>query len=104
MSVNYESALIYGYNCDRSQWSREDIEQMDELGWDIVEDYYDADGFLYIGKVISHTNCFEEARVDCLAGLEQAKIDIKHIFADTPWELVNKLPQERSMYHLCYAT
>ena len=103
MSVNYKSALIYGYSCDPNKWSSEERERMEELGWDIISDVYD-DNFLYIGKILSKTDCYEEARVDCLASLEQVIIDVNHIYSITSWYLTDKLPPERSMYHLCYAT
>lgn len=102
MSVDYKSALIYGYSCDPKDWSYEDREKMEELGWDVISDGY-SDKFLYIGKTISQTDCYEEARVDCLASLDQVEIDIKHIYADTPMEFVKNLPLYRSIYHLCYA-
>lgn len=103
MSVDYNSALIYGYSCDPKDWPYEARDAMEELGWDVISDYY-SDKFLYIGKIISHTSCFEEARVDCLASIDQVEIDIKHIYADTPMSLVQHLPLYRSIYHLCYAT
>lgn len=103
MSVEYKSALIYGYNCNPKEWSHEDRDKMEELGWDIISDGY-CDEFLYIGKIISKTDCYEEARVDCLASMEQVEIDIRHIFAETPLEYIRHLPIYGSIYHLCYAT
>ena len=71
MSVNYESALIYGYNCSNYQdeWSIEELEQMKEIGWDVIRDGY-SDKFLFIGKIISQTDAEQEARIDCLKDLE----------------------------------
>ena len=105
MSVNYESALIYGYNCSRYQdeWTSEDLDQMEEIGWDVIRDGY-SDEFLYIGKTISCTEAGQEARRDCLKDLEQAKNDLNDIFVNTPMEMLSRLPMYRSMYHLCYAT
>ena len=76
---------------------------MEELGYDVLYDGYDGE-FLYIGKIISHTDCYEPARVDCLAEMEQAIIDLGNIIKDTPVELLNHLPLYKSIYHICYAT
>lgn len=105
MSVNYESALIYGYNCSRYQdeWTSEDLDQMEEIGWDIIRDAY-YDEFLYIGKIISQVEVGQEVRRDCLKDLEQIKNDINALFAETPMEMLSRLPMHRSLYHLCYAT
>ena len=105
MSVNYESALIYGYNCSKYQdeWSSEDLDQMEEIGWDVIRDAY-SDEFLFIGTIISQTEAGQEAKKDCLRDLEQIKNDINALFAETPMEMLSRLPMHRSLYHLCYAT
>ena len=46
MSVDYNSALIYGWDCSRIQedWPYEATEQMEELGFDVyVEKYEEAE-------------------------------------------------------------
>ena len=105
MSVNYESALIYGYNCSNYQdeWSSEELERMKKIGWDIIRDAY-SDEFLYIGKIISQVEVEQEARIDCLKDLEQIKNNVNALFIDTPIEMLSRLPIYRTMYHLCYAT
>ena len=103
MSVNYEAALIYGYSCDPKEWSCEDCEKMEELGFDVIRDGY-SEKFLYIGKYISHTCCGEEARVDCLQYLDQTEIDVGNMLQEVPEELKRNLPLFSSIYHLCYAT
>ena len=92
MSVNYESALIYGWDCSKIQedWPLEATERMEELGFDVIRDCY-SEEFLYIGKCISHTSCGEEARVDCLRYLEQM------IY----WRLLSK-PMVRLSIHQIY--
>ena len=104
MSVEYKSALIYGYDCSKIQdeWPHEALEKMEELGYDVISDCY-SDKFLYIGKIISHVDCYKEARVDCLASEDQARIDLKCLLAETPWEYTKHLPLYKSMYHICYA-
>jgi hypothetical protein len=106
MSVDYNSALIYGWDCSRIQedWPCEATEQMEELGFDVIRDSY-YDEFLYIGKCISKTSCGEEARVDCLRYLDQTEIDVENMLLAVPEELKRNLPFEfPSLYHLCYAT
>ena len=105
MSVDYNSALIYGWDCSRIQedWPHEASEQMEEFGFDVIRDGYSGE-FLYIGKCISRTSCGEEARVDCLKYLEQTKIDVEHMIREVPEELKTNLPLFPSIYHLCYAT
>lgn len=105
MSVNYKSALIYGCDCSNIQdeWSTEACEKMMALGYDVISDCYD-NKFLYIGKTISETECFEEARVNCLDEMEQAIIDLRDLIQHTPWELKKHLPICKSLYHICYAT
>lgn len=105
MSVNYESALIYGWDCSRIQedWTPEVTEKMEELGFDVIRDGY-SEEFLYIGKCISQTSCGEEARVDCLKYWEQTEIDVEHMLREVPEELKRNLPLFSSIYHLCYAT
>lgn len=103
MSVNYNSALIYGYSCDPKDWSSEDRDKMEELGWDVISDGY-SDEFLYIGKTISSVGCYEDARVDCFKYLDQSEIDVEYLLKNTPKELRKNLPFFASLYHLCYAT
>ena len=103
MSVDYNSALIYGYNCNPKIWSHEARDTMEELGWDVISDGY-SDEFLYIGKIISSVSCYEEARVDCLKHLNQSEIDVADLLKHTPKELRINLSPFASMYHLCYAT
>ena len=105
MSVDYESALIYGWDCSRIQkyCPYEATEQMEELGFDVIRDGY-SEEFLYIGKYISHTSCGEEARVDCLRYLEQTEIDVEHMLREVPEGLKRNLALFPSIYHLCYAT
>ena len=105
MSVNYESALIYGWDCSRIQkdWPYEATEKMEELGFDVIRDCY-SEEFLYIGKCISQTSCGEEARAYCLKYWEQTAIDIEHMLREVPEELKRNLPLFPSIYHFCYAT
>ena len=105
MSVNYESALIYDYNCSNYQdeWSSEELERMKKIGWDIIRDAY-SDEFLYIGKIISQVEVGQKARIYCLKDLEQIKNNVNALFIDTPIEMLSHLPIYRTMYHLCYAT
>lgn len=105
MSVNYESALIYGWDCSRihGDWPHEATEQMEELGFDVIRDGY-SEEFLYIGKCISKTSCGEEARVDCLKHWEQTETDVRHMLREVQKELKENLPLFPSIYHLCYAT
>ena len=103
MSVEYKSALIYGFNCVPNKFSREEREFLESLGWDIVEDGYD-DSFLYIGKIISQTEYREETRVDCLRELRGAATDCSGLIDKTPDTLFKKFPCDVSVYHLCYAT
>ena len=106
MSVNYESALIYGYNCSdcQDEWTPEELEKMEEIGWDVIRDVY-SDKFLFIGTIISQTEAGQEARKDCLRrDLEQIKNDVNALLVDTPTEMFSRLPMHRTMYHLCYAT
>ena len=103
MSVDYKAVLINGYSCDPKDWPDEARETMQKLGWEVISDGY-SDEFLYIGKVVSRTSCFEETRVDCLAFIDQVEIDIMHLYAKTPMSLIQHLPLYRSMYHICYAT
>ena len=105
MSVDYNSALFYGWDCSRIQedWPYEATEQMEEFGFDVIRDCY-CDKFLYIGKCISKTSCGEEARVDCLKYLEQTEIDVECMLREVPEELKRSLPLFPSIYLLCYAT
>lgn len=105
MSVDYNSALIYGWDCSRIQedWPHEATERMEELGFDVIRDGY-SEEFLYIGKCISKTSCGEEARVDCLKYWEQTEIDVECMLREVPEELKRNLPLFPSIYHLCYAT
>ena len=105
MSVDYNSALIYGWDCSRIQedWPYEATEQMEEFGFDVIRDSY-CDKFLYIGKCISKTSCDEEARVDCLKYLEQTEIDVECMLREVSEKLKRNLPLFPSIYHLCYAT
>lgn len=104
MSVDYKSALIYGFECDPTEWSHKETEAMAEIGWDVIRDYY-ADSFLYIGKTVSETDCYEDARVDCLANLQTSMREVKGLISKTPDKYFDKLPPfSCSMYHLCYAT
>ena len=105
MSVDYESALIYGWDCSRIQedWPHEATEQMEELGFDVIRDGY-SEEFLYIGKCISKTSCGEEARVDCEYEAQQADIYLEELLAKIPVEWRALLPRFPSTYHLCYAT
>ena len=103
MSVDYKSALIYGFDCDPNRFSCEEREFLEELGWDIIRDDYD-DKFLYIGKVVSSTGCFEETRVDCIREITGAMTNCNELTDETPDELFAKFPCDASMYHLCYAT
>lgn len=105
MSVNYNSALIYGWDCSKIQedWPLEATGKMEELGFDVIRDGY-SEEFLYIGKCISQTSCGEEVRVDCLQYLDQIEIDIASMLLEAPEELKRNLPLFPSIYHLCYAT
>ena len=103
MSVDYKSALIYGFNCDPTKFSCEERETLEDLGWDIIEDGYD-DKFLYIGKIISQAEYREEVKVDCLRELNGATTDCNELIDETPDKLFKKFPCDASMYHLCYAT
>ena len=105
MSVNYESVLLYGWDCSRMQedWPHEATERMEEFGFDVIRDGY-SEEFLYIGKCVSHTSCGEEARIDCLKYLDQTEIEVESMLLEVPEELKRNLPLFPSLYHLCYAT
>lgn len=105
MSVEYKSALIYGCNCSNIQdeWSTEDLEIMEELGYDVIQDCY-SNKFLYIGKLISQVDCYNEANIDCLAEMDKARIALQKLLDKTSYELKRHLPLSKSLYHLCYAT
>ena len=103
MSVNYEAALIYGYSCDPKEWSCEDCEKMEELGWDIIQDGYD-EKFLYIGVEISRVDCYESVNIDVFKALNPAISKLSELLHNTPEEYKIKLPLSGSVYHLCYAT
>lgn len=103
MSVNYRSALIYGYKCSPEDWSWDSREKAEELGLDVISDPY-ADNFLYIGKAISKTSAYDEVEVNCLENLQQAENDLQDILQYIPEDIKQKLPLYKSLYHLCYAT
>ena len=105
MSVNYESVLLYGWDCSRIQedWPPEATERMEEFGFEVIRDGY-SEEFLYIGKCVSHTSCGEEARIDCLKYLDQTEIEVESVLLEVPEELKRNLPLFPSLYHLCYAT
>lgn len=105
MSVDYTSALIYGFNCsDRMDKFTEEIkDELYDIGFNFIEDFY-CGNFLYIGVVVSSCDCYDEARVDCLAEVEQAYEDLQALLNETPEEIRNLFPYQPSMYHLCYAT
>ena len=103
MSVDYKSALIYGYDCDPENWSYEETEALEALGWDIIRDYY-ADGFLYIGIKLSCVDCYEEVKVDVFKALNPSMLKFSELLYKTPEQYKVKLPLSGSVYHLCYAT
>ena len=104
MSVSYKSDLIYGFELNPSDWKQEEIEHLeDTIGWDVIRDGY-SDQFLYIGKIISSTACYDEARVDCLREMPRAISDCNDLIVQTPNTFVKRFPCDASMYHLCYAT
>lgn len=103
MSVNFKSALIYGYSCDPKQWSCEELEKMEELGWDIIQDCY-GEQFLYIGIEISNVDCYESVNIDVFKALNPTMLKLSELLHNTPEEYKVKLPLLGSVYHLCYAT
>ena len=103
MSVNYKSALIYGYDCNIENWSYEDIEKMEEFGWDVIRDWH-SDEFLYIGIKISCVDCYEGVNIDVFKALNPAMLKFSEILYNTPEQYKVKLPLSGSVYHLCYAT
>ena len=103
MSVNYKTALIYGYSCDPTEWSCEDREKMEELGWDVIWDGY-SEKFLYIGVEISCVDCYESVNIDVFKALNPVMLKLSELLHNTPEEYKFKLPLSGSVYHLCYAT
>ena len=103
MSVDYKSALIYGYDCDPADWSYEETEALEALGWDIIRDCY-TDEFLYIGIKLSCVDCYEEAKVDVFKALNPVMLKFSELLHKTPEQYKVKLPLSGSVYHLCYAT
>ena len=105
MSVEYKSALIYGFDCSHciEDFPWEFREKWEDAGWDIISDCYD-DKFLYIGKIISNVSLGEEVRVDCEYEAQQADIYLEELLAKIPVEWRALLPRFSSIYHLCYAT
>jgi hypothetical protein len=103
MSVDYKSALIYGYDCDPANWSYEETEALEILGWDIIRDCYN-DEFLYIGIKLSCVDCYEEAKVDVFKALNPSMLKFSELLNKTPERYKVKLPLSGSVYHLCYAT
>ena len=102
MSVNYESALIYGYKCNPADWDWADLEHMEDKGWDVIRDNY-SDEFLYIGRIISHSVLGEEKQVDILQKvIENMSLDL---IDDIPLHLFCRMSEAQySLYHICYAT
>ena len=104
MSVNYESAIIYGIKCNPSAWDYEEREYMEDKGWDIVYDGY-SDDFLYIGKLLSHACLGEEAQHE-ISGIYN--FDIAEIIDDIPDNIFHNAFAEGGafprLYHICYAT
>ena len=107
MSVEYKSALIYGYDCTqiRHLLTYEDIEELENIGWSVIYDPYSDDGFLYIGVAISITDCYSEAQVNCFENLAQSEDDSVRLRLKTPDKYLQLFVDcHISLYHLCYAT
>ena len=104
MSVDYKAALINGWSCNPEDWTCEELEQLEELGWDIIRDNY-SDKFLYIGKTISSADMGEEVHINAIQKVYGALSATIPLLDNTPDELFDKFPdREITLYHICYAT
>ena len=104
MSVDYKAALINGWSCNPEDWICEELEQLEEIGWDVIRDCY-SDKFLYIGKAISSADMGEEVHIDAIQRVYDALSKTIPLLENTPDELFDKLPdKDISLYHICYAT
>ena len=104
MSVDYKAALIYGWSCNPEDWTCEELEQLEDMGWDVIRDCY-SDNFLYIGKTISSADMGEEVHINAIQRVYSALSETVPLLDNTPDELFDKLPdREISLYHICYAT
>lgn len=104
MSVDYKAALINGWSCNPKDWTCEELERLEEIGWDVIKDYY-SEHFLYIGKTISSADMGEEVHIDAIQRVYDALSATIPLIENTPDELFDKLPdKDISLYHICYAT
>ena len=105
MSVDYKSALIYGYDCSHliNKISWEDLEELENIGWDYIRDPY-SDKFLYIGVKISCVDCYEERIIDIFKALNPTIHKFSELIGKTPDGYKALLPLSGSVYHICYAT
>jgi len=107
MSVDYKSALIYGYDCTqiRNLFTYEDIGELEDIGWGVIYDPYRDDGFMYVGIIVSQTSCYDEAKVDCFENFARNKDKIAELRLKTPDKYLELFIEcDISLYHLCYAT
>ena len=104
MSVDYESAIIYGIKCNPEAWGYEEMEYMEDKGWDVIYDNYSGN-FLYIGKMLSHA-CFGDEAQHEISGFYS--FDIAQIIEDIPDNIFRNAFAEGGafprLYHICYAT
>ena len=104
MSVDYKAALINGWSCNPEDWTFEELEQLEELGWDVIKDCY-GNNFLYIGKTISSVDMGEEVHINAIQKVYGVLSATIPLLDNTPEELFDKFPDtEISLYHICYAT
>lgn len=107
MSIEYKSALIYGYDCTqiRHLLTYEDIEELENIGWGVIYDPYNNDGFLYVGIIVSEVDCYDEARVNCFENLARNDDELAKLRLKTPNKYLELFVDcHISLYHLCYAT
>lgn len=104
MSVEFKSSIIYGYDCSDliEKFSFEELEELEEIGWDYIRDCY-SDDFMYIGVKISNVYCGEEQRIDVLKAMNSSLQKFAELLHKTPDKYKILFPLSGSLYHICYA-
>jgi hypothetical protein len=105
LSVNYKSALIYGYDVSEIEVSIEQYEVLEDHGFNMITNY---DGkLLHIGVNISSV---DEDDVSKMINLEENYKTIKQRFKGLVYslstsykELLVPVAPTIGVYHICYA-
>lgn len=110
MSVDYKSAIIYGYDFSNVDFPDTFLEACEEAGFDVIYDGYDGQ-FCYIGICLSKCDVFTEVRFNIFDKFSNAITSLIDTYQRAPKGLLEWFPKSEvegkipdpDLYHICYA-